>query len=115
MRIDAIIRSIALRKDVLMALTKLEGSGWLRTRGFASSTAVYEIFLRQQEGGSGAFAADGTVLAEVATMVEARYAKRAVLVLASGDTVSIDVVDMTPAGLTFHVTDDVVALVRRRG
>lgn len=93
---------------------KLEGSGWLRTRGWGSSTAVYEIDLRWQEGGAGV-AASGTLRSEVAIMIEARSARRAVLVLASGDAVAIEIVDMTPAGLIFHVVDDMAKLAVKRG
>lgn len=114
MTVDAIIDSTELRKGVLMIPERLEGSGWLRTRGWGSSTAVYEIELRRQEGGPG-IAADGTLRAEVAIMIEARSARRAVLVLASGEAIAIEIVDMTPAGLVFHVVDDVAALAGKRG
>lgn len=90
-----------------MTATIVRGDGWLRTRGFGSSTARYEITVRRPGGeGSSQASADGVLRAEVATMVEARNARRAVLVLESGRSVSIEIKDLTPAGLVFAVPSD---------
>ncbi|QIB32380.1 hypothetical protein [Ancylobacter pratisalsi] len=90
-----------------MTATIVKGEGWLRTLGFGSSTARYEITIRRPAGaGSSQATADGVLRAEVATMIEARSAQRAVLVLESGRSVAIVIKDLTPAGLVFAVPAD---------
>jgi len=92
-----------------MTATIVRGDGWLRTLGFGSSTARYEITIRRPDGAASArAAAHGVLKAEVATMIEARSARRAVLVLESGRSLAIEVRDLTPAGLEFTIADDVL-------
>ncbi|MCS0493468.1 hypothetical protein NVS89_00030 [Ancylobacter sp. MQZ15Z-1] len=89
-----------------MTATIVKGDGWLRTLGFGSSTASYEITVRRSGADEAASSADGVLTAEVGTMVEARHARRAVLVLEDGRSVGIDIGDLTASGLAFTIRAD---------
>jgi len=80
------------------------GMGWLRTRTLGASTARYEIVTRRDD--EGVLRQVGLLRAEGFTMIEARAARNAVLVLECGDPVRIVVHDLTPAGLAFEVVDE---------
>lgn len=82
-----------------MASTTIAGSGWLRTAGFGSSTARYNLTMSDDRHLS------GEVCGEMATMIEAASLGRATLVLESGRTVRVDVLHRSQRCLSVHVDD----------
>lgn len=87
-----------------MSVACVKGSGWLRT-SFASSTARYEIRMREGQEEAWTTPADGVLQAELAIMVEALASGVATLVLDTEHSVRVSIRDLTPAGLSFDVIE----------
>ncbi|MDQ0346610.1 hypothetical protein [Ancylobacter vacuolatus] len=83
----------------------IQAKGWLRTSGFGSATARFEI--RFESDG-----AVGEVRSELAIIAEAKSAGRALLVTEAGRWISIRPTDMAGNVLRFEVLDDEATLAR---
>lgn len=83
----------------------IQAKGWLRTSGFGSATARFEIRF-ESEGPV------GEVRSEVTVITEAKSAGRALLVTEAGRWISIRPTDMAGNVLHFEVLDDEATLAR---
>jgi hypothetical protein len=74
----------------------LAGVGWLRVPASVSSTARYQLDISRRSAGAepGAFVTKGMLAAELMTMIEARAAGRAVLLLSNGEAVAVQLLDL---------------------
>ncbi|HSI42030.1 MAG TPA: hypothetical protein VLA00_15920 [Xanthobacteraceae bacterium] len=73
---------------MMQDVANLVGSGWLRARGAASSTARYWISVRRTA--EGRTVARGSLQAEFATMSGGVAAGRATLILSNGEAVGVE-------------------------
>lgn len=83
----------------------IQAKGWLRTSGFGSATARFEI--RFERDG-----AVGEVRSELTIIAEAKSAGRALLVTEAGRWISIRPTEMAGNVLRFKVLDDETTLAR---
>lgn len=84
---------------------KLVGEGWLRARGTVSSTAHYRVIVQRCVAGpdAGQIAAKGTVQADFMTLSGGQAAGRAVLILADGQAMAIELTQVGASEAAFDV------------
>lgn len=83
----------------------VQGRGWLRVPAYGSTTATYDIEIECDAHGV-AIEARGVLRADISMMIEARACGRASLVLENGQWLSIDVLFVSAAELSFEATDE---------
>lgn len=96
--------SLQERPDQFSSRERVQGRGWLRVPAYGSTTATYEMEIACDAHGV-AIEARGVLRADISMMIEARAGGRASLVLDNGQWLSINVLMVSTAELTFEAAD----------